>query len=169
MKRTMLYLILAGGLSACGQGEPDLITFKQTQEGPDEFAILPTKPLQAPPSYAELPVPTPGAANLADPTPEADAIAALGGRPDVLSRPSPDGGLVRYAGRYGVTRNIRGQLAAEDAQFRDGNRGRFLERLFNVTVYFDVYSGQALDQHAELERFRRAGIKTPAAPPEIVE
>ena len=60
MKRTMLFLILAGGLSACAQGEPDLITFKQTQEGPDEFAILPTKPLEMPEDMASLPPPTPG-------------------------------------------------------------------------------------------------------------
>lgn len=168
MRRTMLLLILACGLQACARGEPDLITFRN-QEGPDEFAILPTKPLQAPPSYSALPPPAPGAANLVDPTPDADAIAALGGQPGVLNRPSPDGGLVRYAGRYGVSPAIRGQLAAEDAAFRDGNRGRFLERLFNVTVYYNVYDDLALDQHRELERFRRAGIRTPAAPPEGLE
>jgi hypothetical protein len=41
-----------------------------------------------------------------------------------------------------------------------------LERLFNVNVYFKAYKKQELDQYRELERFRRAGIRTPAAPPD---
>ncbi len=36
--------------------------------GPDEFAILPTKPLEMPADVAALPPPTPGAANRADPS-----------------------------------------------------------------------------------------------------
>ena len=72
-----LVVILVAG---CSAREPDLITFKATNDGdgPDEFAILPSKPLQAPENYAELPAPTPGGTNLTDPTPEADMVVALG-------------------------------------------------------------------------------------------
>lgn len=163
-----LVVILVAG---CSAREPDLITFKATNDGdgPDEFAILPSKPLQAPENYAELPAPTPGGTNLTDPTPEADMVVALGGNPAILTRQATDGGLVNYAGRYGIASGIRGQLAAADLRFRQNNPGLPLERLFNVTTYFDAYSGQSLDQYAELERFRRAGIRTPAVPPVVQE
>jgi hypothetical protein len=46
------------------------------------------------------------------------------------------------------------------------NDGRLLERLFNVNVYFKAYRSQELDQYLELQRLRRLGIRTPAAPPD---
>jgi hypothetical protein len=76
-----------------------------------------------------------------------------------------DPGIVRYATRYGVDPGIREQLAAADLEFRRQNDGRLLERLFSVSVYFKAYRPFELDQHRELERFRRAGVRTPAAPP----
>jgi hypothetical protein len=50
--------------------------------------------------------------------------------------------------------------------FRSRNTGLFLERLFNTNVYFSAYREMSLDRYAELERLRRAGVRTPAAPPE---
>jgi hypothetical protein len=35
-----------------------------------------------------------------------------------------------------------------------------------VNVYFRAYRPFALDQHRELERLRRAGLRTVAAPPD---
>ncbi|MEL6586779.1 MAG: DUF3035 domain-containing protein, partial [Pseudomonadota bacterium] len=96
--------------------------------------------------------------------PEAEAIAALGG--NAARGGGADGALVAAVSRYGVAGNIRGQLAAEDLEYRRENDGRLLERLFNVNVYFDAYEPQSLDQHAELERLRRAGVRTVAAPPD---
>ena len=168
LRGIMVASILA--LAACGGAEePDLMQIRQPAgQGPDEFGILPVKPLEMPEDLAALPAPTPGGANRTDPTPEADAIAALGGNPAVLSRPGRDGALLAYAGRFGVAPNIRGELAAADLAFRRANDGRFLERLFNVNVYFDSYEAMSLDQQAELERLRRAGIRTSSAPPEPV-
>ncbi len=157
-------------LAACGGNEPaDLMNFRGLQDTPDEFMILPSKPLEQPESLASLPRPTPGGRNRTDPTPRADAYAALGGRPASVARSSGDGAVINYTGRYGVTPGIRQSLAVQDAQFRSQNRGRVLERLFNVNRYFDVYERQALDQDRELERFRRAGVRTPSAPPFAVE
>lgn len=156
-------------LAACGSGdaEPNLLNIKQPRsEGPDEFAVLPTKPLQIPENIAALPAPTPGGRNLADPTPEADVALALGGNTEVLARRSGDGALIAYAGRHGVDPQIRSQLAAADLEYRRQNDGRLLERLFNVNVYFRAYEPMELDQYAELERLRRAGIRTSAVPPD---
>ena len=156
-------LILA--LAACS-GDGKLLNIKQQPgEGPDEFSVLPTKPLEIPEDVAALPTPTPGGSNRTDPTPEFDVAEALGGNAAILSRRSNDGALLAHAGRFGVSPDIRATLAAEDAQFRSENEGLFLERLFDVNVYFRAYEFMELDQYAELERLRRAGIRTPAVPP----
>ena len=172
MRRGILVLGMALTLAACGGGseEPNLLNISQPRgEGPDEFAVLPTKPLEMPQNMAALPDPTPGGRNRTDPTPEADAIAALGGNAAVLSRRSTDGALVAYSGRYGVDPNIRASLAAADLEFRRQNDGRLLERLFNVNVYFQAYESMELDQYRELLRMRRAGIRTSSAPPDPAE
>lgn len=166
-------LVAAVALAGCGNrnAEPKLLNLRSTTGGPDEFSILPTKPLEAPKDFASLPPPTPGGKNLTDPTPDEDVASALGGNPAALNRtgiPGTDGALVSYASRSGVSGDIRTQLASEDLEFRKNNRGRLLERIFNKSVYFQSYKPQELDQYRELERFRRAGVKTPAAPPDPV-
>lgn len=153
-------------LAACS-GDDGLLNIKQERgDGPDEFAVLPTKPLEMPETLAALPTPTPGGTNRTDPTPEFDVANALGGNAEVLARRSNDGALLAHATRFGVNPGIRSQLAAEDAEFRSENQGRVLERLFDVNVYFRAYEFMELDQYAELERLRRAGIRTPAVPPD---
>ncbi len=168
--RRPLLVALAGitVLAACAPEDPSLMNFRRTGT-PDEFAIVPALPLQPPPEVAALPPPTPGADNRADPNPEADAVAALGGNPEALARtgvPAADGGLVNHTSRYGRDPTIRDQLAEEDLAYRQSNRGRILERWFNINRYHDSYRGQTLNQHSELDRFRDAGLRTPAAPPD---
>lgn len=159
-------------LAACdGPENPILLNATSNTRSPDEFAILPTKPLQMPEDLAALPEPTPGGTNLTDPTPEADAVAALGGRPERLAQagvPAADGAIVAAASRFGVAAGIRDQLAAEDLEFRRANNPRLLERLFNVNTYHRTYrdAGLTIDRHAELRRWRAAGARTPAAPPD---
>ncbi len=154
-------------LSACGSGkEPNLMNLRSDTKGPDEFGVLPTKPLELPKDLAVLPEPTPGGANLVDPNPMGDAIAALGGKAPRADAPSRgDGGIITYASRNGVTADIRTVLADEDLDYRKRNNGRLLERLFKVTVYFKAYRKQSLDQDAELARWRAKGLATPSAPP----
>ncbi|MDZ4308985.1 MAG: DUF3035 domain-containing protein [Cypionkella sp.] len=169
MRSARVVLAIAGAallaLSACGGGKaPELMNLRSDSNGPDEFAILPPKALEMPPSLADLPAPTPGGANLTDPQPFADAITALGGNPPASSGVS-DAGLYNYATRNGVAPGIRATLAAEDLEFRSKNRGRPLERLFNQNVYYKAYARMSLDQQAELLRWRRAGARTPSAPP----
>lgn len=155
-------------LAACGNGDtvPSLMNVRSTTSGPDEFGIIPPKPLEMPQDLATLPEPTPGAGNRTDRNPTAEAIAALGGNPSVTQGVnSAHGGLYAYAARYGVTQGIRETLAAEDLEYRRDNDGRLLERIFNVNVYYRAYADQSLDQQAELWRWRRAGVRTPSAPP----
>ena len=172
MRSARVVLAIAGAallmLAACGGGKdvPNLMNVRSETNGPDEFSILPPKPLELPEDLAALPEPTPGGENLTDPRPFDDAIVALGGKPQATGGvPAGDGALYSYATRKGVTAGIRQTLAAEDLEFRQKNDGRLLERIFNVNVYFKAYRKQSLDQYAELERWRRAGARTPSAPP----
>ena len=169
MTRTMLAALAAAlTLGACGAPrEPDLLTFQRGEDGPEEFAIVPNRPLAPPEDYAALPAPTPGGANRADLTPLADA-AALGGDAGAGAGGirAADAGLVTHAARGGVDPAIRAELAAADLEIRRGSRGRFLERLFSVNIYNRAYEAYALDKYAELERWRRAGVRTPSAPPD---
>ena len=108
-------------LSACGNGNdtPSLFNLEQPGNGPDEFAILPPRPLQLPENLAELPAPTPGGANLTDPTPNADAIVALGGNPKAAGGiPASDAALVRHAAQSGAF------LKAGLARSSVGSRGK---------------------------------------------
>ena len=154
-------------LSACDRNvDPKLLNIKSNQDGPDEFSVLPSKPLTLPDDVTALPEPTPGGENRTDVTPLADATRALGGRPGAGGG---DGSLVTYASRFGVDPSIRTELAASDLEYRRRNNGRVLERVFNVNVYFKAYRKQSLDQYAELERLRARGIRTVSAPPAATE
>ena len=166
-------LIAVIALSACGRKkDPILMNIRSSTSGPDEFTILPGKPLQTPDYQVALPAPTPGGSNLTDPTPKADAIAALGGNPERTKRTGAgnigrgDGAIVSHASRFGASGNIRQVLATEDLEFRRKNNGKVLERWFNVNVYFKSYRKMSLDQYRELARFRRLGVRTPSAPPD---
>lgn len=159
-------------LSACSrneEGAPILMNAANSQRTPDEFSILPTAPLQAPADFQSLPTPTPGGSNLVDPDPRADAVSALGGRVSAERTsgiPGSDAGIVRYAGRQGVSENIRETLAEEDLETRRSNRPRLLERMFSTNVYRQTYEDEILDPQEELRRWRRRGVRTPAAPPQ---
>ena len=157
-------------LTACSGAnrEPLLMNLRSTTNGPDEFAILPPKPLALPVDLAALPDPTPGGANLTDQHPLADAVVALGGKPPAAAGgvPAADAGLVGYSARQGNSPGIRAALAADDLEFRRKHPGKLLERAFGVNVYFKAYRDFWLDAYAELARWRQAGVATPAAPPE---
>jgi hypothetical protein len=171
MQSARVVLAAAGAalllLAACsGDKAPQLMNIRQTTNGPDEFTILPPKPLEMPEDLAALPEPTPGGANLTDPQPFDDAIVALGGNPNKSGTiPAADSALYAAAARKGTTAGIRETLAAEDLEWRRKNDGRLLERILDVNVYYKAYRDMSLDQQAELLRWRKAGAKTPSAPP----
>ena len=154
-------------LSACSSGTPHLMNLRKTGYGPDEFAILPPKSLQMPKDLTALPTPTPGGTNLTDPTPVADAVKALGGKPSNPNAqvPASDSALVKYADRDGVTPDIRSVLASEDLAWRKKHQGRLLERIFDVNTYYRAYQAFTLDAEQALAYWRARGVATPSAPP----
>lgn len=170
MLRILILFALILGVAACGGRDKDvqLRKIKKTGNGPDEFTIMPGKPLQSPEDFNVLPAPTPGGSNLTDQNPRADGIAALGGNPGALVAggiSAADGALVNYTNRYGVTPGIRQTLRAEDKETRR-RHGRV--NILNIGPnddYTNAYRRQWLDAQAEFRRLRRAGVATPSAPP----
>ncbi|WBU64091.1 DUF3035 domain-containing protein [Paracoccus aerodenitrificans] len=169
--RAIWALIGAAAVAACSN-DPRLHNITAGQDTPDEFAIVPTRPLLLPPDLNQLPQPTPGGTNLTDPNPKGDAVAALGGDPQRLTPSgigSADGALVNYTSRLGVTPGIRQQVAQEDVELRASRSRRLLEVWAKTDVYYRAYEPMTLDSWAENERWKRAGARTPSAPPLLDE
>lgn len=164
MSRILALILITASVGACANtGLRDL---RSNSRGPDEFIIEPRAPLQTPDNLSALPAPTPGQANLTDNNPQRDAIVALGGRPsDATAVPATDGALVTAASRFGVTPDIRQDLAQADADFRR-RQARFTQyRLFREDRYLQAYRREVLDAESVAERWRRAGARTPSYPP----
>lgn len=150
-------------LSACGgSDDPNLIRIRSTGSGPDEFSVVPQKPLVMPPSLSSLPAPAPGGVNRTEPNPRADAIAALGGNANAGR--AGDTALLAATGRYGTETGIRGELATQDQDFRANNRGRLLNRVFSNTTYYQAYGDELLNPQSEAQRWQGQGLRTPTAP-----
>jgi len=165
MRLTACALIAVALLAGCEN--TGLRNIRGQGDGPDEFIIVPAKPLEQPESLSALPAPTPGGSNRTDQRPLDDSIAQLGGRRSSPTAPIParDGALVNYSSRYGRDANIRATLAEADAEFRR-RQGRLTQiRIFREDVYVKAYRREALDPGAVAAQYRRAGIPTPSAPP----
>ena len=166
MKTALAAILCAAVLASCSSNS-GLRNLQSPGDGPDEFTVLPVRPLVLPPSTT-LPPPTPGRANRADPTPLSDAVVALGGNPGAALAggiPSRDAALVAAAGQNGVDPAIRQTLAQEDAAFRSRALSLNLLNPFGGDRYYAAYASQALDAYAELARFRALGVAVPSAPP----
>lgn len=164
----ILGVVVVLALAGCTSGGT-LHSNVKSGNGPDEFSILPNKELQVPSDLSALPPPTPAGVNRTDQDPLGDAVAALGGSAAARSAlntniPNSDSGLVSYASRLGRDANIREVVAQEDQDFRD-RRGRFTSiRISKKGLYEQVYRPQTLDFREEWWRWKRAGVRTPAAP-----
>ncbi len=158
-------VVVVGGCSNKG-----LIQLQSSGRGPEEFSVMPVKPLTEPSNFTTLPTPTPGGTNLVDTNPRAEAIAALGGRASAQSAQgvsSGDVALVNQASRYGVPSNTRVELAETDEEFRKRKSKAFLSRLKlgRFDHYNEAYKDQAVEPYSESQRFRRGGALTPSSPP----
>jgi len=166
LKRMFLFG-MALTLAACS-GNDGLRHLSKPGDGPDEFRIIPAKPLEQPKDLAALPAPTPGGVNRTDLDPIGDAVAALGGSRSAVhgtAISNSDAALVNYTGRTGRSADIRQTVAAEDAEFRR-KRGRFTNiKIGKQDRYNEVYEKHHLGQYSEQGRWRQAGAPTPASPP----
>ena len=134
---------LAGGLRAAGVGG-----------APDEFMVLPTRPLEMPTDLNTLPPPTPGAGNRVDYHPKSEAIAGLTGRPGPAGTAN-GAALVAAAGPRDPA--IRSELAAADVTWRQTHHGLLLQRLLTRDRDALVYQPMVLDAPAEFDRLRARG------------
>lgn len=161
MVKAMLAGLVLLMLAACG-GDGRLHNLDEGLDGPDEFSVLPSLPLEIPATLS-LPPPEPGGVNRTDRNPLGEGLLALGGNP--AGGLAGDPALIAAVSGAGVTAGIRSLLAQEDADFR--RRAAFGAglNLFGRDRYFRAYAGQALDAGAELIRWRGLGVQVPSAPP----
>ena len=149
-------------IAACSSDDARLRDLYDVGTGPEEFAVLPSKPLIIPSNLRELPVPDETVGNLADPTPKRDLIEKLGGSLDESKIvPKKDKGLLNYVSRAGVNSNIREELAVEDRKFLRRMVVFTSVKLFRVDRYNQIYRNMTLSAPKELERWRSLGVRTP--------
>lgn len=165
MRLTACALIAVTLLAACENKGLRQITSRG--DGPDEFIVVPAKPLEQPENFAALPVPTPGGTNRTDQRPLETSVAKLGGQRGSVNAPVParDAALVNRATRFGVEPGIRASLAQADAEFRDRQSRLTQIRIFPEDLYNKAYRSQTLDAGRTARAYRRAGVATPTAPP----
>ena len=150
-------------LSACSSDDARLRDLYDVGTGPEEFAVLPSKPLIIPNNLTKLPVPDASVGNLADPTPKRDLIEKLGGSiDDTDSISKRDKNLLEYVSRAGVDTNIREELAEEDRKFLRRMGVLTGVKLFRVDRYNQIYRKMTLSAPKELERWRSLGVRTPS-------
>lgn len=171
-RKTVLMLMAFVIVAGCGGGRDRDVTLSKIRHkgnGPDEFSIIPGKPLEMPTDVATLPTPVPGGGNRTDQDPLADGIAALGGNTSAQRTETPSAahaGLVNQTGRFGRDPGIRQTLATEDLERRREYGNVNILRILPGDDYTQAYKDDWLDAHAEERRLRRRGVRTPAAPPE---
>lgn len=170
MRRSGILLGLAAlALAACSQPDRNsndtLINLRSASVSPDEFLVMPQRPLEDPTDLAELPEPTPGGTNLADLDTSNTALTALGGRTNGRGIPGSEAPLVQAVRASGGTEaGIRQTLRAEDLAYRE-DRARRLSRLEEDFEANLIYSRMMLDPYAELNRLKGKGVRLPTAPP----
>lgn len=163
---TLATLVAALALAGCSGGLAGSLRSAGVAGKPDEFMVLPTRPLEMPADLASLPAPQPGTPNRVDYQPRQEAIAGLSGRPGVPG--NADGAaLVVAAGPRDP--NVRGALAAEDAEWRRVHRGRLLERWIIRDPSVVSYAPMVLDVPLAFEQARAAGKAVPAASPQALD
>jgi len=154
-------------LAACGEG--GLVGALRTSGAvstPDEFMVLPTRPLEMPQDFAALPPPKPGTVNRVDYRPHVEAIAGLTGAPGPAG--NADGAvLVAQAGPREP--GVRQALAIEDVEWRNTHHGLLIPRLIAKDKATVTYAPMILDSAEEFERLRAAGVQQPAAPPSALD
>lgn len=131
---------------------------------PDEFLVVPQKPLETPANLSVLPKPEPGATSRTEIDFEGNLLEALGGRSTGAAISAADAELVRAAQSGGVTPDIRAVLQSEDQAYRESRASR-IEKLARKREAVRIYDDYLLDPIAELVRLRALGVKTPPVPP----
>lgn len=154
-------------LAACsGSGEPPVTLQEASLKNgaPDEFLVLPQRPLTVPEDLETLPEPDPNAGSLVEIDPFVEARKAVGGNGGGTSASAADNAILAAARTVGRTPNIREELAAEtDAKL---TRGRgilgFFDRFRIAPRKRTAFNDQKLDAIGELKKRQAQGVKTPS-------
>lgn len=168
--KIVMILAIGASLSACnrdGNSGRKLVNLRQSAVAPDEFLVVPQKPLETPADLSSLPTPVPGAESRVTIDFEDNLLRALGGRPQSGgSVPAADLALVNAArANSGATEGIREVMRAEDQAFREARAAR-IERLAKKRKAVTIYDPMLLDPISEVARLQALGVKTPAVPPQ---
>ena len=150
-------LIMATGLLAgCSEGGlAGRLRSSGVGSTPDEFLVLPTKPLEIPENLAALPPPRPGAPNRVDPRAGGRRRGGADGAAGAPPGRRPGGTLIARAGP--VDPQIRSRLASEDVVYRDENQGLLLERLTDNSPDWIDLRGHAAQLRRRVRAAARAG------------
>ena len=154
LNKKLLVVCVAGAVSVAG------CSGSGQKKRADEFAVLPTIPLEIPDDVTTLPVPNDGQ-NLVDKRPKASAIAALGGRAGAGRTSGDDASLLGVAMRFGVEPDIAEVLYKEGAAARRSARGTGIERAFGYNAVKRAYKNQTLNEEAEAARLLALGVFVP--------
>ncbi len=154
LNKKLLLVCVAGAVAVAG------CSGSGQKKRADEFAVLPTIPLEIPDDVTTLPVPNDGQ-NLVDKRPKASAIAALGGRVSTGRTSGDDASLLGVAMRFGVEPDIAEVLYKEGAAARRSARGTGVERAFGYNAVKRAYKNQTLNEEAEAARLLALGVFVP--------
>ena len=155
LNKKLLVVCVAGAVAVAG------CSGSGQKKRADEFAVLPTIPLEIPDDVTTLPAPNDGQ-NLVDKRPKASAIAALGGRAGAARRASgDDASLLGVAMRFGVEPDIAEVLYKEGAAARRSARGTGIERAFGYNAVKRAYKNQTLNEEEEAARLLALGVFVP--------
>lgn len=164
---------LAVLLAGCANEEPPVTLQEASLKNgaPDEFLVLPQRPLVLPEDLEALPEPDPAAGTLVEIDPFVEARRAAGGNGGGTGATAADGAILAAARTVGRNPNIRQELAEEtDAKLRRG-RGLlgFFDRFRLAPRKQTVFNDQKLDAIGELKKRQAQGVKTPSIDLSIIE
>ncbi|MCL5779143.1 DUF3035 domain-containing protein [Limibaculum sp. FT325] len=166
-------------LAGCSQMGDPIEAIGARRPAPDEFKVLPRKPLMVEPALASgaLPAPEPGKPSPLEPDPAADAVAALMGteatpRPmGTASLSAGESALLGAADAAAASPDIRGQLESDRsaASQADANKPYEPPTLLELVGLGgneeeELDPAVALDAIGESQRLQREGIAAPSDP-----
>ncbi len=170
--RRSLILIAALGVAACGgddQAEDagvnlaNIVGLKKNP--PDEFAVIPTAPLELPKDFTALPPPNPGERSRLVSDPVSDAREALLGdsAPKAANArvSTSEAALLSASGSTAASSDIRTVLDAEQAASDDAEQQYLLDRVFPTLRTLRGADQKDLLQ-AEEERVRLSTLENEA-------
>lgn len=173
-------LLAVLALAGCSQIGDPIEAIGARRPAPDEFKVVPRKPLVVPPTLAQataLPTPDPGRPSPLEPDPAADAVAALTGttatpRPTATTSISAgESALLSAADAASSNPEIRTQLESDRLAAETADANEPYEPPSLVELFFGKDEEEealdpaiALDAIAESQRLQREGVAAPNDP-----